>query len=102
MTDATAGDSKAAITILDFWADWCGVCRLIDPVVRRVANGRDGVVLRKVNVVEAREVADSHKVVSLPTLVFLAQDGRELNRISGTMSGKQIEAALDSAFGKLS
>lgn len=87
------------LMLLDFWGDWCGVCRLIDPVVNRVTRER-GVRLRKVNVAEEPEVAKEHRVVGLPTLVLLAKDGSELNRLSGSVTGKQIDAAITSALGK--
>lgn len=92
---------EGELTILDFWADWCGICRLIDPVVDRVVSGHSGVVLQKVNVAEQAELAERHHVATLPTLIFLSKDGRELNRLLGSMTGKQIEAAIGNAIGKL-
>jgi thioredoxin 1 len=97
MTELSVGHVPRDLTILDFWADWCGICRLIDPVLDRVVRGEDSVVLRKVNVAEARDMTEMYKVQTLPTLVFLSSDGRELGRLSGTMTGKQIEAALRNA-----
>ena len=102
MIKPSAPDSATEITILDFWADWCGICRLIDPVVDRIVRGQDRIALKKVNVAEAQDLVDLHKVSALPTLVFLSGDGRELNRLSGSMTGKQIEAAIGSAISKLS
>ena len=97
--DVDAPVDTQRVTILDFWADWCGICRLIDPVVNRIVRERE-VPLLKVNVEEEAEVAKRHNVIALPTLLFLAEDGRELHRISGSMTGKQIEAALGSALAK--
>ena len=100
MTEPSIQSARGEITLLDFWADWCGICRLIDPVVNRVVGGHSGVVLKKINVGEEKDVADRHGVVALPTLVFLAPDGRELGRMSGSMTGKQIEGALNEAMNK--
>jgi thioredoxin 1 len=100
MTDLPIQLERGEVTLLDFWADWCGTCRLIDPVVKRVVGDHSGVVLKKINVAEEKEVADRHGVAALPTLVFLGSDGRELGRLSGSMTGKQIEAALSEALNK--
>ena len=100
MTDLPIQRSGGDVTVLDFWADWCGTCRLIDPVVKRVVGGHSGVVLNKINVGETSDVAERHGVATLPTLVFLASDGRELGRLSGSMTGKQIEAALTEALNR--
>jgi thioredoxin-like negative regulator of GroEL len=89
--------SQSTVTILDFWADWCGPCRLIDPVVNRVAKGRAGVMLKKVDAAQATDLVAKHHVLALPTLIFLAPDGRELSRLSGPIIGRQIEASLDQA-----
>lgn len=91
----------ADITILDFWAEWCGACRMIEPVVDRVAAGHPDVVLRKINVAEESGVAEAMAVRGLPTLVFAAPDGRELSRLSGAMTGTAIETALADARASL-
>jgi thioredoxin 1 len=95
MSGAATGDG--AITVIDFWADWCGVCRLIDPVVGRIVAAHGDVSLRKVNVAEEAEIAERMQVRGLPTLVFTTADGRELHRLSGSMTGARIEAALTQA-----
>ena len=74
MTELPVDLAPSELTILDFWADWCGICRLIDPVVSRVASGHIGVVVKKVNVAEQTEMAERHHVAALPTLVFLSKD----------------------------
>lgn len=95
-TDAT----DAPITILDFWAEWCGVCRLIDPVVQRIAGARANVTLEKHDIGSDQTLADQHQVKGLPTLIFLAADGRELDRLTGTITGKQIETTLTACQAK--
>ena len=77
MTEPSILPAQGQVILLDFWADWCGICRLIDPVVKRVVSGRSGVVLKKINVAEEKDVADRHGVAALPTLVFLAPGGSD-------------------------
>ena len=100
-TASQATGADTTIAILDFWAEWCGICRLIDPVLKRISSHHGNVVLKKINVAEEKELVSKHKVMTLPTLVFVSSDGRELERMSGTMTGKQIEATLSLALGKL-
>ena len=69
----------------------------IEPVVERIVGGHDDVTLRKVNVAEDAAMADSMGVRGLPTLVFTAADGRELHRMSGSMTGARIEDGLSRA-----
>ncbi|WP_349364731.1 MAG: thioredoxin family protein [Roseitalea porphyridii] len=86
--------ADAPITLLDFWADWCGACRMADPIIERVVAGHPDVIVRKVDVATDAALAESHQVRALPTLILTATDGRELVRLSGAMTGKRIEAAI--------
>lgn len=95
-----ADGEDARVTILDFWADWCGGCRLIDPVVDRVAKSHSGVMLRRIDVSEAQAIVQQYGVSTLPTLIFLSGDGRESSRLSGPITGRQIEAAIADALGE--
>lgn len=89
--------ADAPITLLDFWADWCGACRMADPIIERVVAGHPDVIVRKVDVATDGALAESHQVRTLPTLILAAMDGRELVRLSGAMTGKRIEAAIAEA-----
>ena len=82
------------VVLLDFWAEWCGACRLIAPVLDRIAGADPRLLLEKVNVAEAAEMAAAMNVTSLPTLIVQDMTGRELMRLTGPLSGQKIEAAL--------
>lgn len=71
--------------LIDFWAAWCGPCRMMSPVVDEIGEERDDIVVGKVNVDEQPELAAQFQVMSIPTLVVL-QDGKMVNRAMGAMS----------------
>lgn len=71
--------------LIDFWAAWCGPCRMMSPVVDEIGEERDDIVVGKVNVDEQPELAAQFQVMSIPTLVVL-QDGKTINRAMGAMS----------------
>ncbi len=71
--------------LIDFWAAWCGPCRMMSPVVDEIGEERDDIVVGKVNVDEQPELAAQFQVMSIPTLVVL-QDGKTVNRAMGAMS----------------
>ena len=90
--------ADGGLTLVQFGAPWCGACRLTDPVIARIVASEVGVVLRKVDVAEAPAEAEAMRVSGLPTLVFLAPDGRELHRIGGgTLGSRRIATALEAA-----
>ena len=78
--------------LLDFWAEWCGPCRMIGPFVEQLAEEySDRVKVGKVNVDEEQDLAGRHGVVSIPTLV-LYKDGKVTNQAVGAVPKQSIEA----------
>jgi thioredoxin 1 len=84
LTDDAFNDAiKADKPILvDFWAEWCGPCRVIAPVLEEIANEQDGLTIGKLNVDHNPQTAAAHDVMSIPTLI-LFKDGVEKKRIVG-------------------
>ena len=79
--------------LLDFYADWCGPCRMVGPVVAEIAKERSDVKVGKINVDEQQELAARFQVMSIPMLVVV-KDGRIANRSVGYRPKEQIEALL--------
>ena len=81
--------------LLDFYADWCGPCRMVAPLVEEISNERDDVVVGKINVDESPELASKFNVFSIPTLIVL-KNGEVLNKAVGARPKAQILAMLES------
>ena len=81
---------KSNIPVLvDFYADWCGPCKMLSPTIDEVANENDDVKVVKVNVDESQEVAIKYQVMSIPTLVVI-KNGNEVNRSVGLIDKEEI------------
>ena len=79
--------------LLDFWASWCGPCRMVAPVVEEIAAERPDIKVGKVNVDEQPELAGRFGVMSIPTLVVM-KDGKAANQAVGARPKSQILALL--------
>ena len=102
VTDATFEESvlKAQGAVLvDFWAPWCGPCRMVAPVLEEIAQDQDGkLTILKLNVDENQRTAVQYRAMSIPLLVFF-QDGVEKGRVVGAVPKGHIEAAIGQYLG---
>ena len=79
--------------LLDFWASWCGPCRMVLPLVEQLSEERPDVKVCKINVDEQPELAAQFNVMTIPTLVVM-DGGKELTRASGARPKEAIEELL--------
>lgn len=81
------------LVLLDFWASWCGPCRMVSPIVDEIAAERSDIKVGKINVDEQPELAARFGVMSIPTLVVM-KNGKVVNQAVGARPKAQILAML--------
>lgn len=81
--------NNEGVALLDFYADWCGPCRMVLPLVDEIAREREDLLVGKINVNENPELAREFGILSIPTLIVI-KDGEIVNRVSGARSKEQI------------
>lgn len=75
--------------LVDFWASWCGPCRMLSPVVDEVSEEAGGVVVGKVNIDEQQDLASRYQVMTIPTLIVF-RNGQEADRSVGVVPKQKI------------
>ncbi len=79
--------------LLDFWASWCGPCRMIAPFIDEIANERSDIKVAKINIDEEPELAVKYQVMSIPSLLVI-KDGKVVNQAVGAMPKDKILSLL--------
>jgi thioredoxin 1 len=83
--------------LVDFWAPWCGPCRVVAPVLEQIAIERDDLRIVKLNVDENQQTAASFEVLSIPTMI-LFRNGQVVKKVIGAYPRKKLEAELEPAL----
>ena len=90
ITDATfEQETKAGLVLVDFWAVWCGPCRMLSPVVDQVAEENPNIKVCKVNVDEEQQLAIKYGVMSIPTLLVF-KGGELVNQSVGVIPKEEV------------
>ena len=82
-------------TLVDFWAPWCGPCRMVGPVLEEIAAERDDLKIVKLNVDDNQQTAAQFEVLSIPTMI-LFKNGQAAKKIIGAYPKKRLESELES------
>jgi thioredoxin 1 len=103
ITDVTDASFQAEViesetpVLVDFWAPWCGPCRVVAPVLEEIANERDDLRIVKLNVDDNQQTAANFEVLSIPTLILFKQ-GQVAKKVIGAYPKKRLEAELEPAL----
>jgi thioredoxin 1 len=102
LQDVTDGNFQAEVieadeaVLVDFWAPWCGPCRVVGPVLEEIAEER-GLRVVKLNVDENQQTAAKYEVLSIPTMI-LFKNGQVAKKVIGAYPKKRLEAELEPAL----
>ena len=103
LPDVTDGNFQSEVleaeqpVLVDFWAPWCGPCRVVHPILEEMAGEREDLRIVSINTDENQQTAARFDILSIPTLI-LFKDGAEAKRVIGAMPKRRLEAELEPAL----
>ena len=103
ITEVTDSNFQAEViesdtpVLVDFWAPWCGPCRVVHPVLEEIDAERDDLKIVSINVDENQQTAANYEVLSIPTMI-LFKDGAIAKKVVGAMPKRRLEAELEPAL----
>ena len=104
VTEVTDNNFQAEVlesevpVLVDFWAPWCGPCRMVGPVVEEIAKEKgDALKVVKLNTDENQQTSIQYNVLSIPTLIVF-RNGQEAKRVTGAYPKKRLEAEIEPAL----
>jgi thioredoxin 1 len=103
ITDVSDNNFQAEVlesdqpVLVDFWAPWCGPCRVVAPVLEEIAAERPDIRIVKLNVDDNQQTAANYQVLSIPTLI-LFKGGEVAHKVIGALPKKRLEAELEPAL----
>lgn len=81
---------KSGVVVVDFFANWCGPCKMLSPIIEEVSNEMNDVVFAKINVDESSDIAGKFSVMSIPTLIIF-KDGVSVSKNVGFLSKSELK-----------
>ncbi len=96
ITDQSIGDllQQDKLVVIDFWAAWCGPCKMIAPIIDELAADNSDIIVGKVDVSENAKAASDYAITGIPCIVFI-KNGQEVDRIKGVIPKKALQVKVD-------
>ena len=87
----------SGVTVVDFWAPWCGPCRMLTPTIEELSTEMTNVKFAKLNVDEAQDIAIKYSVMSIPTIIIF-KDGKAMESTIGVLPKSTIKSKIESVI----